>query len=97
MVARQKFALRRLRLDELVAKLAQIEEQASLTLSESPRLIVERQRLIIGIAKQVQSHLEDQIRRGEREPEPVDRQSRLDAEEAAPAASSAKRKAVVAV
>lgn len=68
MVARQRdFGLRRLKLEELITKLAQIEEQASTTLREFPHgLTVERQRLIVGIAKQVRSHLEDQLRRGSR-------------------------------
>jgi hypothetical protein len=58
-----------MKLEELIAKVAQIEEQASLTLSEYPRgLTVERQRLILGISKQIRSHLEDQMRDGERRP-----------------------------
>ena len=69
MVSPRHIGIRRLKLEELIAKLAQIEEQASLTLSEYPHgLTVERQRLIVGIAKQVKSHLEDQLRRGGREP-----------------------------
>ena len=62
-------AIRRLTLEEVLAKLQQIERQAALTLSEYPHgLTVERQRLIIGLAKQMQSHLRDQFRHGERHP-----------------------------
>jgi hypothetical protein len=62
-------AIRRLKLQELLTKLRQIEQQAALTLSEYPHgLTVERQRLIIGLAKQMQSHLRDQFRHGERRP-----------------------------
>ena len=50
-------ALRRMKLEELLIKLEQIEQQAALTLDEYPRgLIIERQRLILAIAKQLQSH-----------------------------------------
>ena len=60
--------IRRLRLEELVTKLQQIEQQAALTLDEYPHgLTVERQRLIIGLAKQMQAHLRDQLHHGERE------------------------------
>lgn len=60
-------ALRRMKLEDLVAKLAQIEEQASLTLSEYPQTLVpERARLILALAKQMRSHLQDQLRAGER-------------------------------
>jgi hypothetical protein len=56
-----------MKLEELVAKLAQIEEQASLTLSEYPQTLVpERARLILALAKQMRSHLQDQLRAGER-------------------------------
>ena len=62
-----------MKLEEMVAKLSQIEEQASLTLSEYPNgLTVERQRLILGIAKQMRSHLQDQLRQGGRRPAPGD-------------------------
>ena len=48
-------------LEELITKLEQIEQQASLTLDEYPHgLTVERQRLIIALAKQLQSHLKTQ-------------------------------------
>ena len=58
-----------MKLEELITKLGQIEQQASLTLSEYPHgLTVERQRLILGIAKQVRAHLEDQARAGQRRP-----------------------------
>ena len=59
-----------MKLEELISKVQQIEEQVGLTLSEYPRgLTVERQRLILGIAKQIRSHLEDQVRAGERRAE----------------------------
>jgi len=62
---------RRMRLEELVAKIAQIEEHASLTLEEYPggRLSVERQRHILGLARQIRAHLEDQLRAGQRQAE----------------------------
>jgi hypothetical protein len=67
MFATAKIARRRMKLEELIAKALQIEEQAALTLAEYPRgLTVERQRLIIGIAKQIRAHLEDQMRAGDR-------------------------------
>jgi len=48
---------------ELIAKLQQIEEQAALTLHEYPHgLTVERQRLILGLARQLRSHLQDELR-----------------------------------
>ena len=63
----QKFALRRMNLEEIVAKLEQIEQQAQLTLQEFPRgPTLERQRLIAAIARQVKGHLKDQLRHGER-------------------------------
>ena len=62
-------ALRRMKLDDMIAKLAQIEQQAALTLSEYPHgHTVERQRLVMAIARQMRSHLEDQVRYGQREP-----------------------------
>jgi hypothetical protein len=62
-------ALRRMKLEDLLSKLEQIEQQASLTLREYPNgLTLERQRLILAIAKQVQAHLRDQLREGGREP-----------------------------
>ena len=62
-------ALRRMRLEELITKLEQIEQQAALTLDEYPLgLTVERQRLILALAKQLQSHLRDQLRQGARDP-----------------------------
>lgn len=46
--------------DELISKLAQIEEQARLTLEEFPkRLTRERQRMIIALAKYIRSELND--------------------------------------
>lgn len=62
-------AIRRLKLEELLAKLQQIEQQAALTLAEYPRgLALERQRLIVALSKQMQIHLRDQFRHGERRP-----------------------------
>lgn len=61
--------LHRTKLEELAAKLAQIEEQANLTLHEYPHgLSIERQRLIITLAKQLRQHVEDQLRVGPRKP-----------------------------
>ena len=62
-----KAALRRLKLEDLVSKIDQIDEQAALTLSEYPSgHTVERQRLIMAIARQIRSHLLDQARLGPR-------------------------------
>ena len=48
---------------DFAAKLQQIEEQAALTLHEYPHgLTVERQRLILGLARQLRSHLQDELR-----------------------------------
>jgi hypothetical protein len=61
--------LHRIRLEELSAKLAQIEEQAVLTVNEYPHgLTLERQRLIVTLAKQLRQHVEDQLRVGPRKP-----------------------------
>ena len=61
--------LHRIRLEELAAKLAQIEEQAVLTVNEYPHgLTLERQRLIVTLAKQLRQHIEDQLRAGARKP-----------------------------
>jgi hypothetical protein len=66
--AKMTSAIRRMTLEELLAKLQQIEQQAALTLDEYPQgLTVERQRLIMGLARQMQSHLRDQFRHGERQ------------------------------
>jgi hypothetical protein len=63
------FALRRMKLEDIAQKLAQIEEQAALTVAEYPRgLTVERQRLIQGLARQLRAHINDQLRNGERTP-----------------------------
>ena len=60
-------SLRRLRLEELLSKIEQIEEQVSLTLREYPHgHTLERQRLVLAIAKQVRSHLMEQLRGGPR-------------------------------
>ena len=60
-------ALRRMSLEDLIGKLAQIEEHASLVLSEHPRgQVLPRMRLILGIAKQVRLHLEGEREGGER-------------------------------
>lgn len=63
----QAGAGRRISLDELISKLAQIEEHASLALAEQPRgQLPPRVRLILGIAKQMRLHLEAQRSAGER-------------------------------
>lgn len=63
----RKTDLRRLKLEELISKIAQIEEQVSRTLDEYPHgHTLERQRLVLAIAKQVRSHLADQLRAGQR-------------------------------
>ena len=56
-----------MKLEELIAKMEQIEEQVALTLQEYPRgHTVERQRLVLAIVKQIRSHLADQLRTGRR-------------------------------
>ena len=61
-------SLRRMKLEEIVLKLEQIEQQAALTISEYPHgLTVERQRLIVGLARQLNMHVRDQLRQGARE------------------------------
>jgi hypothetical protein len=73
MFARNKTALRRMKLEELIAKMEQIEEQASLTLHEYPHgHTKERVRLLLAIAKQVRNHLTDQLAAGSREALPPD-------------------------
>lgn len=58
-----------MKLEDLVEKLEQIEAQATLTLDEYPSgHSLERQRLIILIAKQVLTHLRDQLHHGGRAP-----------------------------
>jgi len=70
-----KIARRRLKLDELVSKLEQIQQHASLTLAEDPSpLTGQRQRLIVGLTKQILAHLQDQIRAGAREDGPAEEQ-----------------------
>lgn len=78
-MARQRTATyRRLKLEELIAKIEQIEQQSALTLHEYPHgHTVERQRLVIALAKQVRSHLVDQLEAGEREPRQADDATRL--------------------
>jgi hypothetical protein len=74
-----KASLRRIKLEDLLSKVEQIEEQANLTLSEYPHgHTIERQRLIMAIAKQIRSHLSDQIRMGDRESfHPVEHRPRI--------------------
>ena len=61
-----------MKLEEIVTKLEQIEQQAALTISEYPHgLTVERQRLIVGLARQLRMHMRDQLRQGRRNEEPV--------------------------
>ena len=63
----KKAALRRIKLEELINKMQQIEEQAALTLHEYPHgHTVERQHLVMAIARQVRAHLMDQAAAGER-------------------------------
>ncbi len=58
-----------MKLEDIIAKLEQIEQQANLTLNEFPRgPTIERQRLIAAIARQVRTHLRDQLRHGDRDP-----------------------------
>jgi hypothetical protein len=65
---KKKVALRRMKLEELIFKMEQIEEQAALTLHEYPKGHTrERQRLVMAIAKQVRSHLLDQLEAGVRD------------------------------
>jgi hypothetical protein len=64
-----------MKLEELITKLEQIEQQAALTLSEYPHgLTVERQRLIVGIAKQIRSHLVERLQAAARRPAQNDSQ-----------------------
>ena len=57
-----------MKLEELIAKMQQIEEQASLTLDEYPHgHTKERVRLLRAIARQVRNHLADQLNAGGRE------------------------------
>ena len=58
---------RRLKLEELISKIEQIEHHAAFTLLESSH-IEERQRLIVVLARQMRSHLVDQLEAGAREP-----------------------------
>lgn len=61
--------LRRMKLEELIFKMQQIEEQVALTLDEYPHgHTLERQRLVLAIAKQVRAHLADQLTAGDRKP-----------------------------
>jgi hypothetical protein len=56
-----------MKLEELIGKIEQIEEQVHLTLHEYPRgHTIERQRLVLAIAKQIRAHLTDQLAAGER-------------------------------
>jgi hypothetical protein len=65
---RKTAALRRMKLEELITKMEQIEEQAALTLHEYAHAHTrERQRLVMAIAKQVRAHLIDQLEAGARE------------------------------
>jgi hypothetical protein len=62
-----------MKLEEIIRKLAQIEEQAASTLNEYPHgLTVGRQRLILGLARQMRTHMQDQLRAGERLPAEYD-------------------------
>ena len=73
-----KNTLRRMKLEELIAKMQQIEEQVALTLHEYPQgHTIERQRLVLAIAKQVRAHLMDQAAAGERQVIAKDKEPRL--------------------
>lgn len=57
-----------MKLEDLISKMDQIEQQANLTLDEYPNgHTIERLRLISAIARQVRSHLKDQVEHGPRE------------------------------
>lgn len=74
----KKTTLRRMKLEELIVKVQQIEEQVSLTLNEYPRgHTIERQRLVLAIAKQVRAHLTDQLAAGERKAVSADAERHL--------------------
>jgi hypothetical protein len=74
----KKNTLRRMKLEELIGKIQQIEEQVQLTLHEYPRgHTIERQRLVLAIAKQIRAHLTDQLAAGEREALTAEAQSYL--------------------
>jgi hypothetical protein len=61
--------LRRMTLEQLISKLEQIEQQAQFTIREYPgTLALDRQRLIIGLARQLQIQIQDQLRGGARDP-----------------------------
>ena len=65
-------SLNRMKLENILAKLEQIERQAQLTLSEYPGgLGLERQRLIAGLASQLQTYVRDQLRAGQRDSDRV--------------------------
>lgn len=50
-------------IQELIAKMQQIEQQAALTLHDYPEgWVEERQKLIAAIARQVRAHLEAELR-----------------------------------
>jgi hypothetical protein len=53
-------------LEEVIKKLTQIEEHAALTLSEYPHgLTLERLRFILGLARQLRAHAQDELRHSE--------------------------------
>ena len=61
--------LRRMTLEQLISKLEQIEQQAHFTIREYPgTLALDRQRLIVGLARQLQIQIQDQLRGGARDP-----------------------------
>ena len=65
-----------MKLEELIAKISQIEEHAALMLAEPRRLSMERQRFILGLARQIRAHLQDQLRAGARHPAENDKSYR---------------------
>jgi hypothetical protein len=61
--------LRRMTLEQLISKLEQIEQQAHFTMREYPgTLTLDRQRLIVGLSRQLQIQIQDQLRGGARDP-----------------------------
>lgn len=57
-----------MKLEQMLAKLEQIERLALDTVDQHPRLDIERQKLIAAIARQLRDHIQDQLQSGSREP-----------------------------
>lgn len=78
-----------MKLEELINKMEQIEEQAGLTLHEYPDgRTVERQHLPMAITKQVHSRLVDQLESGARESLANEREVRVRVIDGAKASST---------